>query len=181
MQYLDGSTPDIQTYSSFQTCVAEGDDLLRKLAIKAGNALTEVFLVPLTKNEICFRPGAKCYKHPWRQEHAEVWKHVWHHVFDHKLRAKVKGTEEIVYMTFTKGIATLEPGRPLETEPGLRSVVIPIGESETVFNILSAKGEVCRDLPWHPGLYYILEPEVSIYSDKINITGLVITAERNPS
>ncbi|KAK2061352.1 hypothetical protein LY76DRAFT_590567 [Colletotrichum caudatum] len=146
-------------------------ELPRALAEAAGNSLTgECTLEKRTKaNGV--EPRARGFAYDWGEKHQTIFDHIWD---GH--RTKLKGTDEVVDLDVTHAVLTLAKSSALSSPEDVISAIIPIGEKETEVNI-SARKKVFVNLPWRPGWCYLLQPGAAIYSDRGDITCVVITAK----
>ncbi|KZL79985.1 hypothetical protein CI238_13381, partial [Colletotrichum incanum] len=161
------------------TCYEELQLDIPQLAIEAGKVQVPIEQKETspTGDEDRHETDAKCFKFVWMKEHEDLWGSA----FNKQARGKLKTWNESADFMLDKGVAKLERRHLLTSYPGQRSFIIPIGEKHTKFNILSPKGDVVRDLPWRPGLYYLLDPGVSIYTDHDTIVCVVVVVTPDPT
>lgn len=165
LSFVSHATPVV--YHRFEL----GEDRLQ-LAIDAGRDLTGEVLVHPHGIGACNPNVGRLFKYAWRAIHSEVWDYA----SDNEVvryaekspgkcakltskRRKIRGNVP-VDLDVIKGVAMLEPGRQLVESS--KALIIPIGERLATKVSMSAKGSIYPDLEWDTGVYYLLEPEVSL-------------------
>lgn len=149
LSFVSHATPVV--YHRFEL----GEDRLQ-LAIDAGRDLTGEVLVHPHGIGACNPNVGRLFKYAWRAIHSEVWDYA---SDNEVVRRKIRGNVP-VDLDVIKGVAMLEPGRQLVESS--KALIIPIGERLATKVSMSAKGSIYPDLEWDTGVYYLLEPEVSL-------------------